>query len=164
MVRVLAASKPGGLLLDVEAPELSFFLATGMAITSQLVVVNIDPVVHAVLKELLADDIRISVHAQQAAEFLRDVSDHRFDLVVFGDSEPPAARLAASSLARGGLLAAFHLMPGGDDGGGELQRTLTDCGLLIAPGSKRWLIAARPADEPEAKRRGGRRGRPPSRG
>ena len=163
MARVLAASKPGGLLLNVEAPELSFFLADGMDITSQLVSVNSDPGVQAALRQQLGDDIRISVHAQHPVEFLSDVPDHRFDLVIFGELEPPVAGLAASSLAPGGLLAAFHQAPMGDGGGGELGRTLTDCGLRVAPGVNRWLVAARTADKGEAKRRGGRGKRSPVR-
>lgn len=160
--RVLAASKPGGLLLNVEAPELSFFIADGMDITSQLVSVTNDPEVHAALKEHLRDDIRISVHAQHPVEFLGDVRDHRFDLIIFGELEPSGARLAAAGLAPGGLLAVAHHAAAGSADGAGLERTLTDCGLLVSPGAGGLLIAARAPDNVKAKRRGGRRNRPPS--
>ncbi|HSS64004.1 MAG TPA: hypothetical protein VLS27_06190 [Gammaproteobacteria bacterium] len=162
--RVLAASKPGGLLLNVEAPELSFFLADGMDIASQLISVIRDAAVHATLKELLRDDIRISVHAQHPGEFLGDVRDHRFDLMIFGELEPPVARLAAAILAPGGLLAIFRNGAHGDTDGEELEQSLTDCGLLISPGAGRSLLAAHAPDHRRAKRRGGRRKRPPFRG
>ena len=163
MARVLAASKPGGLLLNVEAPELSFFLGDGMDITSQLVSVNSDPDVHAAARQRLGDDIRISVRAQHPVEFLGDVPDHRFDLVIFGELEPLASRLAASSFAPGGLLAAFHQAPMNDGGGGQLGQTLTDCGLRVAPGVNRWLVAFRTADGGKARRRGGQGKRSPVR-
>ncbi len=162
--RVLAASKPGGLLLNVEAPELSFFIADGMDITSQLVNVTNDPEIHAALKELLRDDIRISVHAQHPVEFLGDVRDHRFDLMIFGELDPSAAELAAASLAPGGLLAVSHHAGAGGADGAELEQSLRDCGLLVSPGVSRLLIAARSPENVKAKRRGGRRKRPPVRG
>lgn len=161
--RVLAASKPGGLLLNVEAPELSFFIADGMDITSQLVSVTNDPEVHAALKKHLSDDIRISVHAQHPVEFLGDVRDHRFDLMIFGELEPSAARLASAGLAPGGLLAVSHHAAAGAADGAGLERTLTECGLLVSPGVGRLLIAARAPENVKAKRRGGRRKRPPIR-
>ena len=162
--RVLAASKPGGLLLNVEAPELSFFIAEGMDISSQLVSVTGDPDVHAALKRRLSDDIRITVHAQHPVEFLGDVRDHRFDLIVFGALDPPVARLAAAGLATGGLLALFP-DPGLDASSeGELGHTLADTGLLVSAGTGGSLIAARAPEGLKPKRRGGRRKRFPARG
>ena len=162
--RVLAASKPGGLLLNVEAPELTFFIADGMDMSSQLVCITGDLDVHAALKKRLAEDIRISVHAQHPVEFLGDVRDHRFDLIVFGVLDPPAARLAAAGLARGGLLALFAA-PGRDafsDGG--LGHTLADTGLLVSSGIGGSLIAVRAPEGLKPRRRGGRKKRPPARG
>lgn len=161
--RVLAASKPGGLLLNVEAPELTFFIADGMDITSQLVSVVTDTGVHAALKESLRDDIRISVHLQRPVEFLGDIRDHRFDLISFGRLDPPAAGRAVASLAPGGLLAVF---PDAADGGDNdaLERALDDCGMVISPATGGALIAARAPEHLKAKRRGGRRNRPPLRG
>ncbi len=161
--RVLAASKPNGLLLNVEAPELTFFIADGMNITSQLVSVIANPEIHAALKKSLRDDIRISVHAQHPVEFLGDIRDHRFDLITFGELDPSAARLAAASLAPGGLLA---VLPNGDVNGPdieELERTLSDCDMLTTSMTQSVLVAARAPDHLTAKRRGGRRKRPPTR-
>ena len=162
--RVLAASKPGGLLLNVEAPELSFFIADGMDISSQLVSVTGDPDVHAALKRRLSDDIRITAHAQHPVEFLGDVRDHRFDLIVLGALDPPVARLAAAGLAPGGLLALFP-DPGLDAfSEAEPGHTLTEAGLLLSPGVGGSLIAARAPGGLKPTRRGGRRKRPPARG
>ncbi len=162
--RVLAASKQSGLLLNVEAPELTFFIADGMDITSQLVSVMSDSNVHAALKESLRDDIRISVHAQHPVEFLGDVRDHRFDLITIGELDPSAARLAAAGLAPGGLLAVFPRATahGGDAGG--LEQMLEECGMMISTAADRVLLAARTPDHHTTRRRGGRRKRPPARG
>ncbi len=162
--RVLAASKPSGLLLNVDAPGLSFFIVDGMDIGSQLISVVNEPDSHAALKELLGDDIRVSVHAQHPVEFLGDVRDHRFDLVTFGQLDPSAARLAAAALAPGGLLAVFHNAAPSDADNDELEQTLTDCGLLIGSGIGRSLVAARAPDHLKQKRRVGRRRRPSVRG
>ncbi len=162
--RVLAASKPGGLLLNVEAPELSFFIADGMDIRSQLVSVSGDPDVHAALKRRLSDDIRITAHAQHPVEFLGDVRDHRFDLIVFGALDPPAARLAAAGLAPGGLLALFPDRAPDASSQDELGHTLANAGLLVSAGIEGSLIAARAPEGLKPKRRGGRRKRPPARG
>lgn len=162
--RVLAASKSGGMLLNVEVPELSFFIADGMDITSQLVTVSNEPDVHSTLKAMLRDDIRISVHAQHPVEFLGDVRDHRFDLMIFGALDPPLARLAAASLAPGGLLALFPAVASSAVDKSESGQTLVDCGLLISAGVDGTLIAARAPENLKGKRRGGRRRRPPARG
>lgn len=162
--RVLAASKPGGLLLNMEAPELTFFIADGMNITSQLVSVISEPEANAALKKSLRDDIRISVHHQHPVEFLGDIHDHRFDLMTFGELDPSTAGLAAALLAPGGLLAVF---PNGDADGqdiGALERTLSDCDTLMTFRTHGALVAARAPDHLTVKRRGGRRKRPPVRG
>jgi hypothetical protein len=162
--RVLAASKPGGLLLNVDVPGLSFFIVDGMDISSQLISVVNDADDHAALKEVLAGDMRISVHAQHPVEFLGDVREHRFDLMTFGELDPYTAKLAAAGLAPGGLLAVFHDAAPADAYRDGLEQTLTDCGLLIGSGIGRLLVAARAPDHLKPKRRGGRRKRPPFRG
>ncbi len=162
--RVLAASKPNGLLLNVEAPELTFFIADGMNITSQLVSVITDPEVQFALEKSLREDIRISVHAQHPVEFLGDIGDHSFDLMTFGKLDPCAAKLAAARLAPGGLLA---VLANGDVDGldiEELEHILSDCDMLTTSVTRSVLVAARAPDHLTVKRRGGRRKRPPIRG
>ena len=161
--RVLAASKQSGLLLNLGAPELTFFLADGMDITSQLVSVMSDSSVHAALKESLRDDIRITVHAQHPVEFLGDVRDHRFDLITIGEPDPSAVRLAAAGLAPGGLLAVFPDASVQGREAGKLERTLAECGMMISPAADGMLLAARTPEHHQKRRRGGRRTRPPAR-
>lgn len=164
LARVLAGSKPGGLLLSVDAPELSFYVADGMDITSQLVSVIHDESRHRALKGALSDDIRISVHAQHPVEFFGDVRDHRFDLMCFGHIDAIRVELAAAGLAPGGLLAVFPgdapARPPQDD----LARLLAACGLSVAPSVGGALLCSHSPGHLTAKRRGGRRRRRPIRG
>ena len=159
IARVLAASKPGGMLLNVDAPELSFFLAEGMDITSQLVSVMTEAKTHAALKASLRDDIRVSVHSQHPVEFLSDIRDHRFDLMIFQALDPAEAELATASLAPGGLMALFAA-----DGGGGHEQMLSECGMITTDSMDNGIIAARSPQHLKPRRRGGRRKRPPFQG
>jgi len=160
--QVLAASKPGGLLLCVDAPELSFWLSNGMDITSKLVCLASDKDVCATLSECLEDDIRLTIHCQHAIAFLGDVRDHRFDLTVFSEIDAGLAELAVNSLAPGGILAVLPLNDAAPTEGVSAETILGQhAQLLLSPGASGALIAARISDQHLRKRRGGRRRRAP---
>ncbi len=82
LLRVLAASKPGGVCLHLGAGAIVYALWTldGMDITSRLIV-NLAPGSSPDLGPLGAD-LRVAVHPQAPLEFLADIDRHRFDVIV----------------------------------------------------------------------------------
>ncbi len=162
LARALSASKPGGLMLNVNAPELSFWLADGMDITSQLINLVQEAEIHDALADSFADDIRISVHSQHAIEFLSDVSAHRFDFMTFGAIDVALAELAASSLAPGGILGVFPCLSAHTGADSAPLETLLhrDGNLLVTANVGGAVIAVRAAGNRRPARRGGRRKQP----
>jgi hypothetical protein len=162
LARGLSASKPGGLMLNVNAPELGFWLADGMDITSQLINLVHEAEIHDALAGSFADDIRVSVHSQHPIEFLSDVSAHRFDFMAFGAIDTALAELAANSLAPGGILGVFPgLSPCTGTDSETLETVLRrDGNLLVAASDQGTVIAVRATGNRHPARRGGRR-KPP---
>lgn len=101
MTRVLAASRPGGVFLCLGggAGEMGAWAVGGMDLSSRLVVVVQDGDEADKLRPVFGDDLRITVHVQDAVAFLGDVRDHRFDLIT--DLSPgQAAELSRLALVR----------------------------------------------------------------
>jgi len=169
LVRVLSASRPGGVFLcpGDGAGEAGAWILDGMDLSSRLVVVVPDAAEAERLRDALGDDLRLTVHLQDSVAFLEDVRDHRFDLIADLSVEPPARRvdLALARLAPGGLFltrcpadaleASLCARADGTaadtDGGAFFPADLTE-----ALGAT--LVARRPP-LPTGRRRGGRRAR-----
>ena len=158
LLRMLAASKPGGLLLCADAPESCFWLAAGMDIGSKLICLSGDQAGAALLKSSLADDIRISVHCQHLIAFLGDVGQHRFDLMVFSSLDAGLSEMVPARLAAGGAVAVCA--PGNPDEASAAEDILSGQGrLYLCRGPGGSVVGARIPDDHLRKRRGGRRQR-----
>src|SRR5579872_6259731 len=73
MLRALAASKPGGRLLELGTGTglATAWLLDGMDRDARLVSVDVDPEVQAVARQYLGSDPRVEIVTADAAEFLR---------------------------------------------------------------------------------------------
>jgi hypothetical protein len=172
LTRVLAASRPGGVFLCLGrgAGEMATWIMDGMDLSGRLVVVLQKDQEADMLRALLADNMRVTVHVQDPVAFLRDVRDHRFDLITDLNTGRAAdlIRLALSRLALG----AFYLSP---HPARELTDTLSEQTTVAAdqevtPDGNGFAFARLPAElavslivhgphRVQAKRRGGRRAR-----
>lgn len=164
LLRTLAASRPGGLMMQLGSGfgPLSAWLVDGMDVTSRFIAVVEDPVLAGHARECMGGDLRITVHSQDTAGFLEDVSRHRFDLVLVDEAGVPGGVLQRlpGMLAAGGMImlvtrragergaAAADPWPGSDE-------------LRLAPGlcGGHVLIASRLQHGMPRNRRGGRRAR-----
>ncbi|HEY5657883.1 MAG TPA: hypothetical protein VIY27_08840 [Myxococcota bacterium] len=110
LLHALAASKGSGtiLCLGSNAGEAGAWILDGMSLSSGLVILVREPHEKAAVERELARDIRVSVHQQDAEEFLRDVHAHRFDLIAHLDAgeAPTVAQLALGLLRSGGFYVA----------------------------------------------------------
>jgi len=129
LTRVLAASRPGGVFLALGrgAGELATWILDGMDLSARMVIVIQSEDEADMLRALLGNDLRVAVHVQNAVSFLRDVRDHRFDLVADLSLGPAAVltRLALGRLALGAFYMSLHTPE-------QLARSL---GLQNAPGA-----------------------------
>ena len=89
LLRVLAASKPSGRLLELGTGTgiATAWLLAGMDAASTLVSVDTDPQVQAVAREFLGSDPRLTLVTEDGAAFLRGQSPQSFGLV-FADAMP----------------------------------------------------------------------------
>jgi predicted O-methyltransferase YrrM len=89
MLRVLAASKPGGRLLELGTGTglSAAWLLDGMDRDARLTSVDVDPGSQAVAREILGGDSRLEIVTMDAAVFLRRQTPETFDLI-FGDAMP----------------------------------------------------------------------------
>lgn len=168
VARVLAASRPGGVFLCLGrgAGEMAAWILDGMDLSGRLVVVVQNSDEAEVLRPILGDDLRITVHAQEAAAFLGDVQDHRFDLITDLSSGQPAdlTRLALGRLALGAFYMSLHGAPqlsemlSGQTTGAE-EAALDPASFLFAhlSGELGVSLIVRGPQRVQAKRRGGRR-------
>ncbi len=87
LLRVLAASKPAGRLLELGTGTgiATCWLLDGMDPASKLVSVDTDASVHAIAREAFEDDARLTVVTEDAIAFLRRQESSSFDLV-FADA------------------------------------------------------------------------------
>jgi predicted O-methyltransferase YrrM len=89
LLAALAASKPGGRLLEVGTGtgHGTAWLLLGMDSTSSLETVDTDPAVVAVARRHLGTDRRVTFHLMDGADFLRQASGRKFDLI-YADAWP----------------------------------------------------------------------------
>ena len=89
LLRTLAASKPGGHLLELGTGTgiATCWLLDGMDSAAQLVTVDLDASVQSVASEVLSDDARLTLVTEDAIAFLRRQGRSSFDLV-FADAFP----------------------------------------------------------------------------
>ena len=172
LTRVLAASRPGGVFLCLGggAGEMGAWVLGGMDLASRLVVVVQDGDEADKLRPVFGDDLRVTVHVQDAAAFLGDVRDHRFDLIT--DLSPGQAaelsRLALGRLATGAFYMTRHspaeltqMLSAQDTAAGNQESALDAKQFFLAhlPGELDVTLIARGEHRIQAKRRGGRRAR-----
>lgn len=115
LLRALAASKPGGKLLELGTGTglSACWLLAGMDGRARLTTVDNDESALAVAGEHLGHDARIAIHCMDGAEFLASRPDERFDLI-FADAWPGKfSQLdeALALLAPGGLYVIDDLLP-----------------------------------------------------
>jgi predicted O-methyltransferase YrrM len=89
LLRALAASKPGGRLLELGTGSglATAWLLSGMDADSTLVSVDTDPEVQAIARKHLGEDLRLTLVNEDGRNFLRRQASHSFDLV-FADAMP----------------------------------------------------------------------------
>src|SRR5579862_8395422 len=87
MLRVLAASKPGGRLLELGTGTglATAWLLDGMDRDARMTTVDVDPAAQAVAREVLGGDPRLEIVTEDAAVFLRRQKAGTFDLI-FADA------------------------------------------------------------------------------
>jgi predicted O-methyltransferase YrrM len=115
MLRVLAASKPSGRLLELGTGTglSAAWLLDGMDHNARLVTVDVDAAPQAVAREILGSDGRLEIFTEDAAEFLRRNVGASFDLI-FADAWPGKFELldeALALLSPGGLYVIDDMLP-----------------------------------------------------
>jgi len=115
MLRVLAASKPGGRLLELGTGTglATAWLLDGMDRDATLVSVDIDPEPQAVARDILGDDPRLEIITADAAGFLDGQVAASFDLI-FADAMPGKFELldrTLSLLRPGGIYVIDDILP-----------------------------------------------------
>jgi predicted O-methyltransferase YrrM len=115
MLRALAASKPGGRVLELGTGTglSAAWLLAGMDAAATLDTIDVDPAVAAVARRHLGRDPRVQFHVGDAIEFLRARAAERFDLV-FADAMPGkfvGLDAALAVLAPGGVYVIDDLLP-----------------------------------------------------
>jgi predicted O-methyltransferase YrrM len=115
MLRVLAAAKPGGRMLELGTGTglSTAWLLDGMDRDANLISIDIDPGPQAVAREILGSDPRLEIVTADAAVFLRRQVAASFDLI-FADAMLGKYELldAALTLLRpGGLYIIDDMLP-----------------------------------------------------
>jgi predicted O-methyltransferase YrrM len=100
ILRVLAASKPGGRLLELGTGTglSTAWLLEGMDRNATLITVDIDPASQAVAREILGDDPRLKIITEDATTFLLRQDITLFDLI-FADAMSGKYELLDRTLA-----------------------------------------------------------------
>jgi predicted O-methyltransferase YrrM len=118
LLKALAASKPGGHLLELGTGTglATACLLAGMDDASRLVSVDIDARCQAVARELLGSDRRVSFALMDGGEFIRAQPPRSFDLL-FADAWPGKYDDLDGALAlvcRGGFFIGDDMLPQGN--------------------------------------------------
>jgi hypothetical protein len=176
LTRALAASRPGGVFLCLGrgAGEMAAWIFDGMDLSGRLVVVLQSDQEADALRALLDDDMRITVHVQDAVTFLGDVRDHRFDLITelnpaqSADRSADLGRLALTRLAPGAFYLSLHgageladilAVEGGAGPGEEVSLNAESFSFAQLPDDLGVSLMVHGPHRVQAKRRGGRRSR-----
>lgn len=116
LLRTLAASKPGGRILEVGAGlgVGSAWLLAGMDSQSRLTTLEVHVKIAGICRKHLADDSRAEVITTDANEWLENYSGPPFDLVFVDTTTTKFDRrdLLFANMADGALLIADDLLPG----------------------------------------------------
>ena len=115
LLRALAASKPGGRLLELGTGTGvgTAWLLDGMDEGARLISVDSDATVQAVAKRHLGHDRRVTFHLDDGGAFLEQTRDAQFDLI-YADAWPGKFShldLALSLLHAGGIYFIDDLLP-----------------------------------------------------
>jgi predicted O-methyltransferase YrrM len=115
MLRVLAASKPSGRLLELGTGTglSTAWLLDGMDRAAHLISVDLDPGPQAVAREILGGDRRLEFVTGDAGAFVRGHESSTFDLI-FADAMPGKYELLDETLALlrvGGLYVIDDMLP-----------------------------------------------------
>ncbi|MFN8448322.1 MAG: class I SAM-dependent methyltransferase [Anaerolineae bacterium] len=115
LLRVLAASKPGGRLLEIGtgAGVGTCWLLDGMDAASTLTTIELDAQVSAIARQYLGGDSRATFITGDAEDFLQSQPAAQFDLI-FADTFPGKFYLLDEALALlkpGGLYVIDDLLP-----------------------------------------------------
>jgi predicted O-methyltransferase YrrM len=115
MLRALAASKPGGRLLELGTGTglSTAWLLDGMDRDATLISVDVDPGPQAVARDILGADPRLQIVTADAAGFLRCQDNASFDLI-FADAMPGKYESLDEALAllrSGGLYVIDDMLP-----------------------------------------------------
>ncbi|PHY22448.1 O-methyltransferase [Caulobacter sp. BP25] len=114
MLRLLAASKPGGLFLELGTGTglATAWLLSGMDGAARLVSLDVDPVVQGVARDLLQDD-RVCFVLGDGLDYVRSQQASSFDMI-FADAWPGKYEGLDETLAllkRGGLYVIDDMTP-----------------------------------------------------
>lgn len=114
-LRTLAASKPGGRLLELGTGTgvATAWLLDGMDAAARLISVDADPAVQQIARDGLAGDPRLSLQTEDALAFLPRQPAGSFDLV-FADALPgkyEGLHEALRMVRRGGFYVVDDLLP-----------------------------------------------------
>jgi len=115
LLAALAASKPGGRLLELGTGtgHGTAWLLSGMDASSRLDTVDTDAAVVAVAKRHLDSDARVTFHIVDGAEFIQHAPRGQFDLI-YADAWPGKFILIDEALAllrSGGMYVIDDLLP-----------------------------------------------------
>ena len=156
LLRTLAASKPGGRLLEIGTGVGSgtAWLLDGMDPAARLITVEQDPTLVTIARQALGDDPRVTFIETDGAAWLRDQAEGPFDLI-FADSWPGKFadfEAAWSRLTVGGLYVIDDLLPQAswpDGHAPEVDRLVAelsrrgDCRLVRLAWSSGLILAVR---------------------
>jgi predicted O-methyltransferase YrrM len=115
LLRMLAASKPGGLLLELGTGTgvATAWILDGMTPSSRLETVDSDAIVSEIARRHLGPDPRVRFHVEDGGAWLRGWAGAPFDMI-FADAWPGKFHdldIALGLLAAGGIYVIDDLLP-----------------------------------------------------
>ena len=143
LLRVLAASKPSGRLLELGTGTgiATAWLLAGMDPNSTLVTIDVDSRVQEVAGRNLGSDPRLTLVIEDGAAFLRRQTPQSFDLV-FADAMPGKYEALEEALAvvkPGGFYVIDDMLPQPNWPGGHAEKVPALMGRLV--NDKRFVVA-----------------------
>ncbi|MDC0948596.1 hypothetical protein OAS86_04545 [Gammaproteobacteria bacterium] len=153
LLAALAAMRPNAINLVIGSPLMLFvpWLMRGIDITTRLVL-NVDDAEHArQIKAICAGDLRYTVHAQSASDFLGDINHHQLDLAMVA-SDPALVPTLLGMLKDNGVL----LMASAAAAGAEIDPHRYQSAALGEGADRLWLVTPKPYLAQPTRRRGGR--------